>query len=57
MKLLSILFSVFIIALLATKIIQGEWNWTFPVIWGWLYLLFLQDFLTLSFKRNGADDS
>ncbi|AQX84377.1 DoxX family protein [Elizabethkingia bruuniana] len=29
MKLLSILFSVFIIALLGTKIIQGEWNWIF----------------------------
>lgn len=29
MKLLSILFSVFIIALVGTKIIQGEWNWVF----------------------------
>lgn len=58
MKLLSILFSVFIIALLATKIIQGEWNWTFSGNLGMAVFIIFTGFSHFKFqKRNGADDS
>ena len=52
MKLLSILFSVFIIALLATKIIQGEWNWTFSGNLGMAVFIIFTGFSHFKFQKE-----
>ncbi|AQW91818.1 DoxX family protein [Elizabethkingia anophelis] len=54
MKLLSILFSVFIIALLATKIIQGEWNWTFSGNLGMAVFIIFTGFSHFKFQKGMA---
>lgn len=54
MKLLSILFSVFIIALLATKIIQGEWNWTFSGNLGMVVFIIFTGFSHFKFQKGMA---
>lgn len=54
MKLLSILFSVFIIALLATKIIQGEWNWTFSGNLGMAVFIIFTGFSHFKFQKGIA---
>jgi hypothetical protein len=57
MKLLTILFTTFILALVATKIFRATGILCFPEIWEWLFSSYLQDFLILNSKRNGNDDS
>ncbi|HIC8755466.1 DoxX family protein [Elizabethkingia anophelis] len=54
MKLLSILFSVFIIALLATKIIQGEWNWNFSGNLGMAIFIIFTGFSHFKFQKGMA---
>ncbi|HAY3534291.1 DoxX family protein [Elizabethkingia anophelis] len=54
MKLLSILFSVFIIALLATKIIQGEWNWNFSGNLGMAVFIIFTGFSHFKFQKGMA---
>lgn len=54
MKLLSILFSVFIIALLATKIIQGEWNWNFSGNLGMTVFIIFTGFSHFKFQKGMA---
>ncbi|CAM3481716.1 DoxX family protein [Elizabethkingia occulta] len=54
MKLLSILFSVFIIALLGTKIIQGEWNWTFSGNLGMAVFIIFTGFSHFKFQKGMA---
>ncbi|MCT3759203.1 DoxX family protein [Elizabethkingia anophelis] len=54
MKLLSILFSIFIIALLATKIIQGEWNWTFSGNLGMAVFIIFTGFSHFKFQKGMA---
>jgi hypothetical protein len=57
MKLLTILFTTFILALVATKIFRATGILCFPEIWEWLFSSYLQDFLILNSKGNGNDDS
>ncbi|UTF93531.1 DoxX family protein [Elizabethkingia anophelis] len=52
MKLLSILFSVFIIALLGTKIIQGEWNWIFSGNLGMAVFIIFTGFSHFKFQKG-----
>ncbi|XJR86267.1 DoxX family protein [Elizabethkingia anophelis] len=54
MKLLSILFSVFIIALLGTKIIQGEWNWIFSGNLGMAVFIIFTGFSHFKFQKGMA---
>lgn len=54
MKLLSILFSVFIIALLGTKIIQGEWNWIFSGNLGIAVFIIFTGFSHFKFQKGMA---
>ena len=54
MKLLSILFSVFIIALLGTKIIQGEWNWIFSGNLGMAVFIIFTGFSHFMFQKGMA---
>ncbi|MCL1668502.1 DoxX family protein [Elizabethkingia ursingii] len=54
MKLLSILFSVFIITLLGTKIIQGEWNWIFSGNLGMAVFIIFTGFSHFKFQKGMA---
>ena len=54
MKLLSILFSVFIITLLGAKIIQGEWNWIFSGNLGMAVFIIFTGFSHFKFQKGMA---
>ncbi|HFK5569344.1 hypothetical protein BAX97_14085 [Elizabethkingia meningoseptica] len=54
MKLLSILFGVFILALIGTKLIQGEWNWLFSGNLGICVFIVFTGFSHFKFQKGMA---
>ncbi|MHA7607665.1 DoxX family protein [Elizabethkingia meningoseptica] len=54
MKLLSILFGVFILALIGTKLIQGEWNWLFSGNLGMCVFIVFTGFSHFKFQKGMA---
>jgi len=54
MKLLSILFGVFIFALIGTKLIQGEWNWLFSGNLGMCVFIVFTGFSHFKFQKGMA---
>ncbi|WP_407481664.1 DoxX family protein [Elizabethkingia meningoseptica] len=54
MKLLSILFGVFILALIGTKLIQGEWNWLFSGNLGMCVFIIFTGFSHFKFQKGMA---
>ena len=54
MKLLSILFGVFILALIGTKLIQGEWNWLFSGNLGMCIFIIFTGFSHFKFQKGMA---
>ncbi|AQX05501.1 hypothetical protein ATB99_01420 [Elizabethkingia meningoseptica] len=54
MKLLSILLGVFILALIGTKLIQGEWNWLFSGNLGICVFIVFTGFSHFKFQKGMA---